>query len=297
MPNASVDVTTVRQRFNYEWAMSEPVDGLDTYWWWARSIRVDPNEVIADDDEGNLWSVSFTYDEPSDTVTFGQPVKVRETFIPVQTGDGAAAEAVVSRRRQTVLAAALEKPVKDPKAASRPRPNEEVPTVALDIPALRSRLQLSEESLPDDATEEMINAALAAEAPAPEPEPVENVVPEPETEPAADRTVSVSAAQWKDTQDRLAKAEQDLQTRATAEATAHRDGLITAAKNDGRITPAEAADWRADLDKWPEATEAALGRLQPGRVPTEERGVAASEETLAQGEGTGWFEHKLSKEA
>src|ERR1044072_7770248 len=57
---ASVDVNTIRERFNFDWAMSEPVDGLDTYYWWAISVRVDPAEVIAEDEEGQLWSVSWS---------------------------------------------------------------------------------------------------------------------------------------------------------------------------------------------------------------------------------------------
>ncbi len=280
---ASVDVSIIAQRFNYEWA-TDPENGVeeDTYWWWACSVRVDPDEVIADDAEGNLWSIPFTTDG-EDTVTFGTPVRVRETFVPVAAADGVAATAVVSRRSQRVLASQLakpEKPARDNPAAARPQQEEE--PVPLDIAALRSRLGLSDEQLPDDATEEQINAALAVE---PETTEVENSEAEPETETtetgtaASERTVTLDRSQY-----------EQLTRNAEAGATARREQLSAAldveadaAVKDGRITPASRAEWRAAIDPGEnpdaaataraEAEKTALASLTPGRVPvTGERG-------------------------
>ena len=37
---ASIDVATIRQRFNYEWTVDpDSFPDTDTYWWWACSIR------------------------------------------------------------------------------------------------------------------------------------------------------------------------------------------------------------------------------------------------------------------
>lgn len=153
---------------------------------------------------------------------------------------------------------------------------------------------------PATATEADIMAAAqaavdarAAEPPA-DPPPPEPVVPEPVPEPVAasaeSRTVTVTAAQWQEMQERLGRTEADLTTRREAEARAHRDGLITAALADGRIAPSEAgmtrnADgtlpegWRRDLDDAPAATERILARLEPNRVPIRARGVERSDET------------------
>lgn len=313
MPTASVDVTSVRDRFNFEWATS-PDNGVeeDTYWWWARSVRADPNEVIADDGEGNLWAVTFSYDEPSDTVTFGAPVRVREAFVPVQSGDGAAASALVSRRRQVVLAAALEKPSKAPRssttAASRPLPDQEVAPMAIDVAALRSRLQLSEEQLPDDATEEQINTALSAEAevpetpetPAPEaetPAPEAEPVPEPVAASVPD-TVTVSRQVWEQTNKRLTDVEASERSRTQAETKTRRDTLASEWVTQGRIAPSEHQHYRGMLDVDEAKTTTLASALEPGRIPVTERGSSASaDDSSSSGEGTGWFDHKLQKGA
>lgn len=299
--HASVDVTTIRDRFNFEWATSEPVDGVDTYWWWARSIRVDPNELIADDDEGNLWSVPFTTDG-ADAVTFGTPVRVRETYVPVGTGDGAAATAIVSRRRQRVIATALERPSKtntNPAASERPDHQEEstVPTVT---PDQLQRLR----ALPEDADQEQIEAALATETqpqpdpdPAPEPDPEPNPEPEPEPAPAAE-TVTVSAQVWEDTNERLARLEASATEREQRETGARRDALAAQWVTDGRITPAERTHYRQMLDVDEQRTTALATSLSPGKVPVSERGTAASTDDDAGAPSTtGWFPQLDRKES
>lgn len=305
MPAASVDVTSVRDRFNFDWA-TDSDNGVDedTYWWWARSVRADPNEVIADDGEGNLWSVTFTYDEATDTVTFGAPVRVREAFVPVQSGDGAAASALVSRRRQVVLAAALDKPHKPARqtpAASRPQPDQEVAPMAIDVAALRSRLQLSEEQLPDDATEEQINAALSAEAEVPDTPALQPETPAPEAErepepvaASAPDVVTVSRQVWEQTNKRLETVEASERTRTEAETKTRRDTLASEWVQQGRIAPSEHQHYRGMLDVDEAKTVALAAALETGRVPVTERGSSASAEDTAAGEGTGWFDHKFT---
>jgi hypothetical protein len=289
---ASVDVSTIRERFNFGWAMdSENGAEQDTYWWWACSVRVDPAEVIADDGEGGLWSIPFTTDG-ADEVTFGTPVRVRETFVPVDASEGVAATEAVTRRRQTVLASELakpEKPDRDNPAASRPRTEDAMS--GIDIAALRSRTGLSDEDLPDDATEEQINAALAKEPEAETPETPEET-PEAETPEAAEvpepvaaseRTVTVDRAQWERTQ-------RDAEAGAVArraQLSAALDTEADAAVKDGRITPASRGEWRGAIDPGEnpdvaataraEAEKTALKGLTAGRVPVDgERGTQPS---------------------
>jgi hypothetical protein len=292
-PAASVDVNTIRQRFNYEWTMDPENDAeTDTYWWWACSIRVDPSEVIADDDEGNLWSIPFTSDG-ADEVTFGVPVRVREAFLPVTASDGAAATALVSRRRQRVLASELAKPDKpdrDNPAATRP---EEVAAMSpgIDIAALRTRTGLSVEDLPDGATEEQINEALTKEPETPE-EPPEVETAEPEEETAAsERTVTVDRTQWEETQRDAAAGAAARRSQISAEL----DSEADAAVRDGRITPASRPQWRTAIDPGEnpdaaataraEAEKTALKGLAAGRVPVDgHRGTQPSAAT-AEGDG------------
>jgi hypothetical protein len=168
--SASVSVDRVANAF-IAWAEENP----GTYWWWPRDIRLDPDEVIADDGEGGTYRVPFTTDGEID-VTFGEAVEVRETFV--------------------------------------------------DVPALRSRLQLSEEQLPDDATEEQINTVLASDPstepePSPEPEPEPTPEPEPQPAPAAvnepDPIAATQAQALQDTSARVAQLEAQAAQRAETE--------------------------------------------------------------------------------
>jgi hypothetical protein len=288
-PAASVSVDRICQVFNFEWATSEPVEGLDTYWWWVRDVRVDPDEVIATDGEGGVFRVPYSTDGEHD-VTFGEPVEVRETYVDV-TGAAAAASAAQARHGQRVLANQLarpEKPARDNPAATRPRPEEGAMSPGIDIAALRSRTGLSETELPDDATEDQINTALQATPaePVAEPETEPEATPEtapvtepeatPESEPAAaSRTVAVDRTQF-----------EQMQRDAAAGAAARREQLSAAldrdaddAVLDGRITPASRGEWRAAIDPGEnpdapalaraEAEKKALKGLTAGRVPVD----------------------------
>lgn len=299
MPDASVDVGTVRQRFNFDWAMSEPVDGLDTYWWWARSIRVDPNEVIADDGEGNIWSVPFSTDG-ADNVTFDAPVRVRETYVPVTAGEGATATAVVQRRRQRALATALDRPDKPTNsshpshpAASEPHDHEEDQVPDIDLAALRSRL-----GLPEDADEEQINEALAAEQPETftTEQVAEQVAAAAETARTEERDRAAASADDTVRFDRQTAEQLQADARAGREAReqqigSQRDGLVAAAVEDGRIAPARREHWRRALDADPEGATATLASLERGLIPVTERGSAASvdDDQDPNLTTTGWF--------
>lgn len=141
--------------------------------------------------------------------------------------------------------------------------------------------------LPEGATEEQVNAAIAARAaqtqapdpaaapqaqaadPAPQ-QQAEGQTPAPEA-PAADtalsapETVTVSKAVWEDTRTRLNRLEVDAAARRRAEVL---DTALTA----GRIVPAERAKWEVALSAAPEATETLLAQL-PARVNTVEAGA------------------------
>lgn len=299
---ASVSAGVIRERFNFDWAVSEPVDGIDTYWWWARDVRVDPNEVIADDDEGGCWSIPFETDG-KDAVTFGEPVKVREEFVPVSASATSVVANLRDRKGQQVLASNLERPDKPaPKtaASSQPEPQEDdMPDIDLD--KLRGRL-----GLPDDATEEQINEALAKEPEtpeAPETEPASDEIPEtPEVEapePVAasalpEGMVAVPADKWAEVQ-AGAKAGGEL---ASTTEIAKRDDTIAAAVKAGKVPPSE----REALCNMHgnEATRASFytlltaevkdGGLAKGLVPVSELGEAGGDDVAASAGLPGnWF--------
>jgi hypothetical protein len=280
-PAASVDVATVRQRFNFDWAMSEPVDGLDTYWWWARSVRVDPDEIIADDDEGGLWSIPFSTDG-EDGVTFGTPVRVRETFVPV--AEPAAAAADVERRYgQRVLAAACERPTKPTRTAAATAASttqeDHMDTATLE------RLGLAE-----GATDEEIEAAFArargedtdhdAGDGEPDDAPVtgdQPAVAAAGTGSAGPGTTTVSQAALEQLQAQAAEGARARQTQLEQ----RRDTAIATGLQTGRFPAADAAGWRAYPERHPEGFEAGVAAMErqitelaPGLIPVGEIGGA-----------------------
>lgn len=298
---ASVDTSLIRERFNMEWCTSAPVDDLDTYWWWARSIRVDPNEIIADDGEGAIWSIPFTTDG-TDAVTFGTPVRVAETYVPINAGEGAAATEAVRRRRQRVMAADLERPTKpDPSTAAESANGEERPMTDEQRRALAASLGLAE-----DATESQIHEAAAQRAVEP-PEtpdtPVTPVTPAPEAEtetvetPAVPEPVAASeAVRLRDmfglpaaaSDADVARAASELRAGAQAGREARRaqqaselDRTVDDAVREGRIAPSARDSWRQAIDAGenPDAASTArataerdrLTGLATNRVPVAER--------------------------
>lgn len=289
---ASVDVNTVAQQFNFEWAVhQEDFTDQDTYWWWACSIRVDPDEVIADDGEGNLWSIPFSTDG-EDGVTFGTPTQVRQTFVPVAASDGAAATEVVGRRRQRVLAAALDRPEKPaPPNPAASAANTERNTMD---EAVRRALAAEHGLDPDTATEDEVNAAAAAaavtataaelaaaqspaapvvETPAPVAPAVETPAPVAASTPAAPAagTVLVDEA-------RLAVLEGDFASRLEED----RDRVLATALEEGRFAPSRREHYITAWEADPAGTRhlltaaAADGGLAPNTVPVKERSTSTS---------------------
>lgn len=282
----SVSTSVIRERFNFDWAMDSD-NGVEqnTYWWWARDVRVDDDEVIADDDEGGLWSVPYSTDG-EDTVTFGEPVRVRETFVPV------AAKQVASFSRPS-------KPSRPHVAASNPaatgRPDEGESPMTDQVREFLVGRGID----PDTATEVQINAAtilMAEQSPA-EPEAPETPQAETDETPEAEAEVETQtpervpvaasapdpiALAQKQAFDSLAaevaslRAERD---QANLSATAkRRDEKVGTALTAGRITLAEREHYRSLLDVDEERAGALLEALPSGRVPLEARAEAPDPE-------------------
>jgi hypothetical protein len=295
-PASSLSVSTdvVWQRFNFDWAMGENDAEQDTYWWWARDIRVDPDEVIADDEAGNLWSVPFTTDGAND-VTFGEPVAVRQTFVPLAA---AAQRVVASFARPT-------KPPRPPAAnAANARPEPEGVTMDDAVREVLAGMGID----PETATEAQVQAATTlaetrpAETPPTEPapgdpppgtqpQPVPGTQPPPDQPPAppapaeqpgtappappaqqpdqpgaavpvaagaAGLTVAVDRAQWEDTQREIALSRRDRRATECQQL----DATALAAVHDGRIAPSVRDSWRAVIDPGDNPTAESLARAQ-----------------------------------
>lgn len=282
------DVDRVIDVFYAEFCVDE------RYWWWARAVRVDPNVIIADDDEGSLWRVPINTDADQN-VTFGEPERVLQTFEPAPEAAAslAAAAQTLPRGSRTLKAfAAREQTVP---AERRERPEGGVSgsgnTSGMDFSELsataRKRLCAAYD-LSEDATDEQIATALEAEPDTPPadppadpeetpetPETPEEETPEedkPEETPAEEPTVPVDKTALAELQ---ANAELGRQAREQQVAQ-HRETVLKAALEAGKITPASKSAWETKLKAAPEATEAELSSLPTGLVPVEEIGHGGS---------------------
>jgi hypothetical protein len=284
----SVSTDVIRQRFNFDWAMGENDTDLDTYWWWARDVRVDDDEVIADDDEGNLWSVPYSTDG-EDTVTFGEPAKVRQTFVPVTAAKVASFSRPSKPSRKPAAVAAT-----NSAAVEQPYEGESTMPVTDQVREFLVGRGID----PDTATEVQINAAtvLMAEQPeaeAPEPEAEATEMPEAEAEtPAAERVPVAASRQIPEGMSLIDSATlAELKAGANAgtqlareKATETRDRILSAARDEGRFPPARFAHYTRLYDADPEGTTVLLtaaedkGGLAKGAVPLAARAVVPDPE-------------------
>jgi hypothetical protein len=80
-------------------------------WTWLRAVYLDPDEVIADDDDGTLYRISYEVD--GDTFVFGTPAKVKVEYV-VAAGGSIGVQPLKLNEGRTLLASF------DTKKASRP---------------------------------------------------------------------------------------------------------------------------------------------------------------------------------
>jgi hypothetical protein len=266
-------------------------------WPWIRSVLQDPNELIVDDDEGGLYRVP--YDASGAEVTFGDVRQVEIKYVNASQARDPDARGLLGHMltRDSKVVASW-----DQRAESRPdSETQEASSVNPEIiKALRARLGLSEEQLPDDATEEQVQAVLAdggtqpptpkpgtppGDTPlpdqvpgAPGPGSLETQTPEPVAASAAlpEGMVAVPAEAWGQMQSQV----QDIAAARATEQTESDVRLVSEALRAGKIFPAQREYYEGKI-KDANTREAfrhlltasvAEGGLAPGIVPLEARG-------------------------
>lgn len=267
---AQVDVDFVRRQ------AYEQVATGDQYWWWIRSVRIDPNELIMEDeDTGELYRVPFTTEE--NAVTFGEAVKVYEQFT-----DAPAEE-------QEPLAASSWKSA----AQSRPttRGGRMTPK------ELRAAIGLPESASDEEVKERLKVMGQGTEAPPPPdpPKPDENDEDDDEDDgdtppnvddpvgpgrvetPPGESTTTVDAAAFRQLQEdaRLGREAREQQI------TARRKGRVKAAIQAGKIPPSRREHYEKLMAADEEGTSSLLDELQGGVIPVELVGQATVDAGVA----------------
>lgn len=319
---AQIEIDDVRRAFYEDAEVLRAIGGYP----WIRSMQLAPNTLIVDDDNGELWRVPFEVE--GDAVTFGDAEQVKIQYVTASQATNPEMRGLVVNmltRDQKVIASW------DQRAASRPEStNQEDPGMTPEqIRLLRERLNLTEDQLPDNASQEQIDAALRGEA-QPDPgdgnqpnegDPNENpgadpgVGNQPATPPAEGSPEAIAAARatleaagmvavpaegWQQVQANAAAgarvAEQTEQQR--------REGIIASAIQEGRIAPAQRANFRTMFERDAQGAETLLtaavekGGLMPNTIPVTARGADPSVESMnTEAYPTSWLPELASKDA
>lgn len=281
----------------------------DRRWWWPRAFRVDPNAVIADDDEGSLWRFLVNTDDDQN-VTFDPPERRLQTFVPAPEARAALAAAASDGGEGRIVKAFVSReqtPLRDRKPPAEGGGGTSANNSGMDFSelsteqrtALCGRLDLAE-----DATDEQIITALTETPEDPPADPPEDPPVDPEEDPATpptDPPTDPPADPPEPAEPTTTPVDSTVLTQLQADAAEgrkareqqvgeHRESVLKAALGDGKITPASKGAWETKLKAAPKATEAELAALPKDLVPVKEIGhgggsatdpVAVSEADMA----------------
>ena len=253
---AAVNVDDVRRKFYNEVAVG------DQYWWWVCAMYVDPQELIIDTDEGDIYRM--TYSVEGDEIEFGAPQLVKVQYVdavafPKKAQAAAAVAGMNTVRGDKVLASFASRDESRPIETSNKEGDD------VDLSRLRQKLGLSADAPEAEviaAAEEQLGEEEAEqEVPAPAPP-----APEEEQEGAVVVDASVLASLRADALAGRTAREEQLRERDEA--------VLASAVQTGRIPPARRAHYAAALQADREGTIALLESLEPDLVPLSARGGA-----------------------
>lgn len=303
----SVSVSDVQDAFYDDWATFD----TGRYWWWIQMLLLEPNELIVNNGENDLYRMAFTIadnglgNEP--TITFGDLTPVRLEPVDSAVDDDAVAAAV---KGEAVLAACAgiasvrgrEKVAASFKSReeSRPKAKKEDEQVREHLKKLRAKLgagdDVSDEKVLELAAERLDSAPGEVEPGKVEKEGTEPKEPEPkkenepaptapepeEVEPGANvttelKTVTLAADTLAELQAGAAEGREARRLQLAAEDETFVQDCIL----DGRIPPRSKNNYLAQMKRDREGTREFLSSLDENVVPVSMRGTAEQ----VEGEG------------
>jgi hypothetical protein len=297
--NAQVSISKIIDEFYEDFA----TEASGRYWWWCQMVLLDPNEIIVNDGDDNLYRVPFTIeatdeDDAGPGVTFGDPIPVAIQYVDIAARSEqavAACAGIASIRGEKVAARYISR------AESCPNRKEGGNMKEL-IAKLRARY-----NLPEDTPDEEVLRVAAESAPTGEPgeEPADAPAelqpegqpgqggdgePEPgtvETEggtAASTGTVNVDAAALEQLrQDAAAgRAARDQQIAETDER------ILAEAIKCGKFAPARKAHFAKLLKVDRQGTIETINGLEENVIPVKARGTTPENNEGSGGGSTGY---------
>lgn len=271
----------------------------DQMWWWIRSMMIEPNELIVEDEEkGQLYRIP--YEVKGEDINFSDPVPVKIKYEdkPKQQEKEAASMA---------LCAAMESMGATSVVSYHNKKEFDMAGVQSDLDpvALRNALGLEEAATDEDVSKALASAGFVAKPGAEVLDPAraaaaeqagtsaeqgpneqDNTAPAGRTDPATAQPTQVPVAASTGDVVQLDRATYEtLMTGAQAGLAAHtrqvtedRDTIISAAVREGRIAPSRRQHWEtkwaADQEEVRTLLTAAVdkGGLAPGLIPVNPAG-------------------------
>ena len=263
---ASTDIDTVR------YAYYETPECGD--WWWIREIELEPNALIVDRDGDGLIRVPFTIN--GDSIEFSEAVEVKIEYVPVE-----ADASVTASRGQSVAVYAS-------RDDSRPKTNEE-DQVELTEDQLKSL------GLPEDASQEQVDARIKELADAAEADDANSGGDDDEQNEGGDDDEDDESGDDDDTEaknkptvevDREAFETVQAQAKAGADIAAkaaekEKEDTITGAIRAGKFGPSSKGAYEKLWDNDPVGTKKTIDAMAADVIPVEQRGAGGSSESIA----------------
>lgn len=265
---AQIDAGDVEREFYTQFATG------DRYWWWIRSVRLEPNALICEDeDTGQLWNVPFAISDR--TITFSEPEAV-----------------YVEYKKDPVVDQAKASTGYGHKAAARSRAMRDKKESGVTDQELRASI-----GLPEDATDEQVKARLTELRAASEADPTDDPDKDDDKDDDADKddddtdadkdddggegtphepttTASVDRAALKDL-----KRDAAMGRKAREEQLAAADEkVISDAVRAGKFPPARRKHFEKLLAADREGTIKMIDDLEDGVVPVIEKGSTRMED-------------------
>lgn len=297
---AQVNVEDIRRAFYDDFAQG------DRYWWWDRELLIDPLEfIVQDPDENQLYRlpIDLKDGDGTDSVEFGDPEPIKVKYVPdpsANTDDDVKAARLIAPQLEKA-GKVLAVNTNPPRADEHERSKKGTTMGKVNVPALRARLGVGKDVLPDDATEEQINAALEADPPEEEKPQVDPL--DDEHDDVDDEDDSDDDDEDDDTDDddgdvkatRGVTLDKDAHAQLKQEASEGREarkeqlkvgrkGYLDKAQAKGKFPPAARKAYAKQLAKGGEiekATKEFIDALPDNTVPVEEIGDGAADTELA----------------
>lgn len=287
---ASVEVDDIRRAY---------YDSLDAsqMWWWIRAVRVDPLELIVDDDEGHLYRVPVTVS--GEEITFGDAVEVKIEYVAAAAKPGQVLAASYLSPEESGRAKRQVKNAGEAGETSSTDGGREGEEPFMDRDELIQLLGLEA-----DATDETIREALTRLQPASDDAPTVAQVPPAPPAPVAQEDPGDDGDEDSDEVDNsddeptstlqlpdgmtlidtetlreIQEGAQIARSLQEREEVAARNRQLDEAIRAGKFPKARRAHYEKLLIADPEGTKQLLASLAPGLIPVAERGVESQDDS------------------